>query len=133
MDAHVALFFMCERLTVSEFVEDLLCSRDGDRKSHAFDQVRSELDRIDTDDFAADVYECAAAVTGIDGRIGLDEDHLGTVDCNFTVFGAYITDCGRLAVAHGVADGDRHLADLDIIRAAELGNRDGVDKIFVKC
>ena len=133
MNTQIALFLVSKRLAVSELVKDLLRSRDGDRKSHALDLCRSELDRIDTDNFTAYVDERAAAVTGVDGRIGLDEDHLGAVNCYFSVFSAYVTHCGRLAVTHGVTDGDGHLADLDIVRAAELGNGDRINEFLVEC
>lgn len=87
---------------------------------------------IDADEAAHGVHECAAGVSGVYGGICLDKVFvaLGAEDAELcAACGADDAHSNRLADAHGVANGEDHIAHEDAVAIGELdvGEAGGLD------
>jgi len=87
--------------------------------------ARGEDRRVDTDEFAAQIHECAARVAWIDRGIGLDQLAEPAAADTTALDSADDSQCSRLSQSEGIADGDYEVADLQPVRVAERQRTDG--------
>ncbi|MCY1234110.1 hypothetical protein D9M72_466820 [compost metagenome] len=78
---------------------------------------------VDADQVAAGVDQGAAGVAGVDRGVGLDEVFVGVQAQLVAAGGADNAHGHGLADTEGVADGERDIADADVVRAAEGDGR----------
>ena len=80
---------------------------------------------VEADDFAAEIHERAAAVAGVDGRVGLNEvlpAELAVAQIEVVpAFGADDAAGDALAEAERAADGQHEVADLQRVAVAQPG------------
>ena len=117
-DAQVGAVHLAVLLQLSA---DPLGQVDGDGEADALVAAGvGRNGRVDADDLAVEIHQRAAAVAGIDGRVGLDEI-LAVGDADAASLGA--DDAGRDGAfqSEGLAEGQHPIADFDLVAVAQPG------------
>ena len=115
-------------------MHDLLGRRDRDGKANAHAAARPGINgRVDAHQVAIHIHQCTARVAGVDGSIGLDEV-FERVDAQLAAAqGADDARCHGLAHAKGVANGQHHIAYLQVLGLSQHNHGQFVERDFQQC
>ena len=120
-----------DRAALDQLRRDIHGHVDRDREADSFAAAGTAGDRrVDADDLALEVHERAAAVAGIDGRVGLQEVlKADAVVAQFEIAAAFRADDAigdRMAQAEGAAHRQDEIADVDLVAVADAGGDEAV-------